>query len=79
MQRPIRSIGACPSTLSSSLMLFFSTMKASPLTSSPAPLPNVKYMLVAFVDTRIHRIRHLPQISNTTPYIALDKMQSMLL
>ena len=79
MQTHSRSIGACPSTPSSSLMLFSSTTKAGPLTSSPAPLPNAKYMLVAFIDTRIRRIRHLPQISNTTPYVALDKMQSTLL
>jgi hypothetical protein len=59
-------------------MSFSSIMKAGRLTSSPAPLPNAKYVLVAFVDTRIRRIRHLPRTSNTTPYVASEKKQSML-
>jgi hypothetical protein len=55
------------------------TMMAGPLTSSPGPLPNAKYVLVVFVATKIQRIRHLLQTSNTMPYVVLEQMQSMLL
>jgi hypothetical protein len=54
-------------------------MRAGPLTSLPALLLNAKYVLVAFVDTKIQRTSCLLQTSNTTPYAVLEQMQLTLL